>query len=554
VVAKLFDFTMLGFKFMSCLNRKIFCSTGLMLAVLLISGCSRKDGTSETIPDVFVFARGADAQKLDPADVDDGESVNTMAQIFEGLIGFVPGTLEIEPVLAESWSISEDGLEYTFNIREGVHFHDGTPLNAETASFSFLRQMDPEHPAHFSTASFQYWSNLYSDIKEVEVVDERTLRLHLSQPNAALITSLASFPAWLISPGAFERYGEQMSFHPVGTGPYRFVDWRPNEAVIFERNPDYWGEPSAGFERLVLRSIPMNPSRLSELKAGNIQGLDGVQPSEISDLENDERFQILHAAGMNVGYLAFSGFSEVLQDIELRRAIAMAIDRNNLVRLALDGYGTVAAYPAPVGFLGIPEDEGPILHDPEAARKLVEAHPEWTRQTIALATFGQPRTYFPDPQRVASLVRNDLEGIGLKVEIVNREFKSHLHVTRRGEFDMALLGWMADTPDPDNFLATFFHSRGAVMGSATNISFYRNPEMDRLLDAALLVTDTSKRSELYGQALELWAKDLPLIPLVQGEQITVLDKHIEGYKLSPTNMHFFGRTRWVTAPLEQSDP
>ena len=130
------------------------------------------------------------------------------------------------------------------------------------------------------------------------------------------------------------------------------------------------------------------------------------------------------------------------------------------------------------------------------------------------------------------------------MEIINREFKSHLHVTRRGDFDMALLGWMADTPDPDNFLSTFFHSRAAEPGSATNISFYRNPEMDRLLDAALSVSGPPAREQVYAKALQLWARDLPLIPLVQGKQITVLDKHIQGYYLSPTGNHFFGPVYW----------
>jgi peptide/nickel transport system substrate-binding protein len=370
-----------------------------------------------------------------------------------------------------------------------------------------------------------------------------TLRFHLSKPNAGLLSAFASFPGWLISPAAFEQFGDQIIFNPVGTGPYKFVAWRPNEAVIMEKNTDYWGQP-AGFDRLVMRSIPLNSSRLSELLSGNIHGLDGVQPSELSDLRTDDRFTIHSAPGMNVGYLAFSQLSERMQDPELRQAISMAIDRQNLVALALDNTGSVAAYPAPAGFLGIPDDAGPIRHDPDMAKALVAAHPEWTAKPITLATFGQPRMYFPDPQRIASLIRNDLEAVGLTVDIVNREFKSHLHTTRRGEFEMALLGWIADTPDPDNFLSTFFHSKAAVPGSATNISFYRNPEMDRLLDEAITVTDPTKRAALYDEALELWARDLPLLPLVQGDQITVLDSRIAGYVLSPTGNHFFGPVYW----------
>ncbi|MEX0329885.1 MAG: ABC transporter substrate-binding protein [Puniceicoccaceae bacterium] len=528
------------------LNLKRFLLPGILGFLLgtFLTGCGKGGGTTGEAPSAFIFARGADAQKLDPADVDDGESVNTMAQMFEGLLGFVPGTLEVEPRLAESYSISPDGLSYTFQLREGVRFHDGTPLNAETARFSFDRQMDPDHPAHFPDASFQYWQNLYGDVERVEVVDSMTLRLHLSRPNAGLLSALASFPAWLVSPGGFEKHGAQMPFNPVGTGPYRFVEWRPNEAIIMERNPDYWGTPEPGFERLVIRSIPLNTSRLSELVAGHIHGLDGIQPSELADLLEDPRFEIHSAPGMNVGYLSFSLLNERMQDPDLRRAVAMAIDRENLVALALDGYGEVANYPAPPSFLGIPDDEGPIRRDVEAAKALVAAHPEWTAKPITLATFGQPRMYFPDPQRIASLIRNDLEAVGFKVEIINREFKSHLHVTRRGEFEMALLGWMADTPDPDNFLSTFFHSKAAVPGSATNISFYRNAEMDQYLDAALAVAEPVAREQIYAKVLDLWARDLPLVPLVQGKQITVLDKRVRGYQLSPTGNHFFGPVHW----------
>ena len=539
---------------MSGIFRFAWLGTGLVAAFLLAAcGGSEEGQDIAAKPSAFIFGRGADAQKLDPADIDDGESVNTLAQILEGLVGFRAGTLEVEPRLAERYEISEDGLRYTFFLREGVRFHDGTPFNAETARFSFDRQMDPEHPAHFDEASFQYWQNLFSDVERLETVDAMTLRFHLRQPNAGILGAFASFPAWLVSPEAFAKHGEQMIYHPVGTGPYRFVNWRPNEAVLFEANPDYWGEPEPGFPRMVMRSIPLNSSRLSALKSGGLHGLDGVQPAELQDLRGNPRFRILHEPGMNVGYLAFSLLKERLRDPELRRAVALAIDRENLVQLALGGYGRPAAYPAPPEFLGIPRDEGPLRHEPGAAAELVAAHPEWSAQPLRLATFGQPRMYFPDPQRIASLIRSDLEAVGFDVEILNREFKSHLHRTRKGDYELALLGWIADTPDPDNFLRTFFHSDAAVKGSATNISFYRSEKMDRLLDEAVRLTEAEERSALYEEALALWAKDLPLIPLLQGDQITVLDARISGYRLSPTGNHFFGGVEWRPA-REASGP
>lgn len=523
---------------------------GLVLALAVaMGGCQPADRQARdaATPPAFIFARGADAQKLDPADIDDGESVNSLAQVLEGLLGFAPDSLEVVPVLAESYSVSADGRQVTFRLREGVVFHDGTPLNAGTARFSFDRQMDPAHPAHFPDASFQYWQNLFSAVERIETVDAMTLRFHLSRPNAGFLSSMASFPAWLVSPGAFARYGAEMIRHPVGTGPYRFVSWRPGEAILYERNESYWQEQRPGFERMVLRPIPLNSSRLSELITGRIHGLDGVQPAELAALRDDPRFAVLHQPGMNIGYLAFSQLSPRLQDADLRRAIAMAIDRAALVRMALDGYGTVAAYPAPAGFLGIPADEGPIRHDVEAARALAAAHPHWRERPLTIASFNHPRMYFPDPARVASLIRSDLERIGLRVEILNREFSTHLHHMRRGDFELGLLGWIADTPDPDNFLGTFFHSRAAVSGSATNISFYRNPAMDALLDAATQTSDPVLRAGLYRQVLNLWAADLPLIPLVQAGQIVVLDARVGGYSLHPSGNHFFHRIQWRPA-------
>ncbi len=466
-----------------------------------------------------------------------------MAQIFEGLLTFKEGSLEIEPQLAEHYSVSEDGLTYRFHIRKGVHFHDGRALDAEAAAFSFRRQMDPSHPAHFPSSGFQYWRLLFNEVASIEVEGTHTLTFHLSSPNTAILYAFASFPGWLISPGALDAYGERMPFHPVGTGPYRFSSWHANEAVVLERNTDYWGEQKPGFDRLIIRSIPLNSARIAELRAGSIDGLDGIQGAELKELEDDPRFIVHHGPGQNVGYMAISEKAVLLRDPDIRRAIAMAIDREALVRLALDGYGSVAHYPIPTGFSGELEGDPPITYNPDAARTILKNHPALRDNTLRLSTFNQPRMYFPDPGRVASLIRSDLEAIGLRVEIINRDFSSHLHRVRQGEFDLALLGWIADTPDSDNFLSTFFHSRSAEIGSATNISLYKNEEMDTFLDRAARAPSIEARAQLHREAIRVWARDLPLIPLVHGEHIVVLKSDIDGYTLHPNGQHFFGRAR-----------
>ena len=164
----------------------------------------------------FIFARGADSQKLDPADVDDGESVKVLLNVCEGLVRFKTGTAEIEPCLATKWTISPDGLTYTFTVRQGVKFHDGTPLDANTALVSFRRQMDKDHPARPKSGTFAYWSTMFAMVKSVKALDAGTLEFQLTEPHAPFLANLASFSASLISPKFIDQQ------HVVGTGPFKF--------------------------------------------------------------------------------------------------------------------------------------------------------------------------------------------------------------------------------------------------------------------------------------------------------------------------------------------
>ncbi|MBK1858200.1 ABC transporter substrate-binding protein [Cerasicoccus arenae] len=526
---------------------KVNCFAALLALAALFAGCGEGEkGTlsSSAHKNTFIFARGSDAQKLDPADVDDGESVNTIAQVCEGLLRFKPGTVELEPWLAESFTSSPDGLTHTFKLRPGIKFHDGTPLNAEAAAFSFRRQLDPEHPAHLPTASFVYWNFLYNEIQSVEVIDEMTLRFHLNEPNATILYSLAIFPAWLISP---KTPPTDIPYKPVGTGPYQFAEWAVGQAIVLKRNPNYWAY-TPQFDRIIFKAVPENTVRRLELEAGDIDGIDGVQPAEAIALSKNPDFKLYRGPSMNVGYLAIQTQNVRWQDPDIRRALAMAIDRKAIVELALDGAAVPADYPIPPGFLGEPQDQPPpYQHDPVAAKALLTKFPQLLKTPIVLSTLSDSRPYFPDPQRVASLIRSDLETIGLTVKIETRDFKSHLQTLRNGDFEIALIGWIGDNGDTDNFLATFFHSRAAVPGSATNYSFYKNPEMDHLLDAARRVSNPTERTKLYNEALKVWSRDLPMIPLVHAEQMILLRKQVTDFTLSPTGNVFLGPVGWSSS-------
>lgn len=513
-------------------------------ALVFLGGCGKSENSTDK-PSTLIFARGSDAQKLDPADVDDGESVNTLTQICEGLVRFKNGTLEIEPCLAERYEISPDGLTYTFHLRKGVTFHDGTPLNAETAIWSFQRQMDPNHPGHLPEASFQYWNYLYQDVAEVRAVDAMTVEFRLSQPNASLLASLAVFPAFLVSPQALADHGRDFARFPVGTGPYKFVSWSPNEAILMEANPDYWDKAAMPqFERLVLKVVPENSVRLLELKSGRIHGLDGVHPAELAALESDPRFTVYHDTGLNVGYLTFNLHHKRYQDPEVRLAFAMAIDRDKLAEIALEGSGRPADYPLPPGFLGYPKNPDVIPHDPDRAREILSRHADDFNEPVRIQVMTAARPYLPDPVRAASFIRSELEKVGLNIEIVARDFKTHLNDLRNFDFDTAIIGWVGDNGDSDNFLSTFFGSWATQPGLASNYADYRNPEMDRLLLQARVETDRRKRADLYGQALALWRRDLPILPLVHGDNLAVLRREVTNFKIQKISDIRLGSVGW----------
>lgn len=499
----------------------------LFVLTFVLAGCGPK-GESDA---VFIFARGSDAQKLDPADIDDGESVNTVTQICEGLVRFKSGTLEVEPWLAESYSISDDGLVYDFKIRPGVVFHDGVALDAEAAAYSFLRQMDAEHPGHLAEAAYSYWSYLYQDIVAVEAVGPMDLRIRLAQPNASMLRSLACFPAWLISPRALDTYGAQVQQHPVGTGPYRLKEWRPNEAVILERNEDYWATAPA-FERLILKVVPDNTTRLLQLKSGAVQGMDGLQPTEVEALKADPSITVYEDSGLNVGYLAFNMETDRVGIADVRRAISMAIDKKDFATVALEGAGSLANYPLPKGFLGYPEIEVEGEYDLEEARALIGPYLSlFENKPLEILVMNAPRPYLPDPVTAATFIKGKLEALGIPAKVKSVDFKSQLDLLRNGDFEVGLIGWVGDNGDTDNFLSVFFGSWAAEKGSATNYSFYRNEEMDTLLLAARREVDDVERARLYGEVLELWKRDLPILPLCHGNNIVALSSRFEGFKL-----------------------
>jgi len=501
----------------------------------------------------FIFARGADAQKLDPADVDDGESIKILVNVCEGLLRFKDGTTEVEPCLAESWTVSDDGKAYAFKLRNGVKFHDGTPLTAEAAVWSFHRQLDAKHPAHFASAKFEYWGAMYSMVESVAAPDATTVEIRLKEPHAPFLLNMAMFPVALLSPNALEKYGEKMQSNPVGTGAFKFKEWKRGERVVLEANDDYWGGRPK-IDRLIFKVVPDNAARFIQLKAGEIHAMDGLDPNNFDAVKNDANLKLVQSQGINICYLSLNCEAAPVNtkpftDVRVRRAVAMAIRKKDLIESVYRGTASVAVNPMPPIVFGFNDKIQGYENDVEAAKKLIEAYkkdfteyaqkmhphlPYPLDQPIQLLVMSNPRPYLPNPTRAAELIKGDLERIGLKVQIVPNDWGTHLAKTRNGEHPMALLGWISDNGDPDNFLGVLLSSATAKKGSALNISFYKNPKFDELIDKAKVELNPEKRAELYRKAQEIIHEDVPMIPLAHVKDTVAMRKNVQNLRLAAT--------------------
>ncbi|OTA41604.1 MAG: hypothetical protein A6D92_05240 [Symbiobacterium thermophilum] len=305
---------------------------------------------------VLVWGRGGDSVSLDPIQVTDGESLKVTHQIYEGLLDYAPGSTEVVPVLATEWEVSPDGLEWTFKLRQGVKFHDGTDFNAEAVKINFDRWRNTSDPLHVG-GEFPYYGYMFggfdedSNIKDVIVVDDYTVKFVLRRIQASFLQDIAMVPFAIASPKALKENPEGLNDHPVGTGPFRFVSWTKGERIVLEANPDYWGGRPA-IDRLIYRSIPDNNARLVALQAGELDVMDGVEPAFLPAIQATGQFDIVERPPMNIGYLAFHTQKPPFDNVLVRRAINHAINKEELNTAFYGGLGIPAVSPLPPSVWG----------------------------------------------------------------------------------------------------------------------------------------------------------------------------------------------------------
>jgi len=524
----------------------LFCTVALMAIAMLVTGCGgSSDNANEGTPgagkaeNILVWGRGGDSVGLDPSMITDGESGKVTINVFDTLVEYEPDNTAVQAALATDWEVSEDGTVWTFNLREGVKFHDGTDFNAEAVVINVERWMNKDHP--LNNGECKYWSYMFngyapdSIVTKVEATGDYQVQFSLKEPFAPFIQNLAMFPFAIASPAALEEYGSDFFKNPVGTGPFKFVEWIQDDKVTLVKNEEYWGEV-AKIDTLVFRSIPDNSARFLELQAGTIDMMDGVNPDDVAAAKANEQFQMILRPSMNVGYLALNTEKEPLGNKQVRQAINMAINKQAIIDAFFAGLAKPAKNPLPPSLWGYNDDIVPYEYNPEQAKALLAeaGYPDGFKTTVW--AMPVPRPYMPQGQKVAEAIQADLAAVGIEAEIVSYEWGIYLEKAENGEHDMILLGWTGDNGDPDNFIYALLDKDNAVKGSSNNYAFYKSDQVHDLLIKAQREMDQDKRSDLYKQAQVIIHEDAPWVPLDHSTDPLVLMKYVKGYMPHPTGI------------------
>ncbi|HXQ86238.1 MAG: ABC transporter substrate-binding protein [Gaiella sp.] len=541
-------------------------AVALTVTAVTLAATTRTGATSDTL----VFGTASEPTSLDGAVVSDGESLRVIDQITEGLVGLKNGTTVIVPKLATSWRASNGGKVWSFKLRKGVRFQDGTPFNAKAVCANFNRWYNFTGAFASDSTSYYYYTvfggykkpakgltntPLYRSCK---AVGDSTAVITLRRPNSAFLGALSLTAFGMQSPAAMAKYGANKGtlskdgvFTPggqygvpggfaVGTGPFKLESWKIGDKLVIVRNDSYWGK-KAILRRVIFRAIPDNAARLQALQTGEIQGYDLVEPQDIPTVQKDSKLKVLDRPAFNVAYVTINQAVKPFDNPLVRQAVAYGLDRAGVVKSFYAGRGTVADEFMPPEVVGYSKTVPKYTYNPEKAKQLLQK----AGLTLPVEVeFWYPtdvsRPYMPDPARNFQAFAASLDKSGFKVIPKSApwrpDYVSRVQSGTAGALN--LIGWTGDFGDPDNFIGTFFRTKQGQWG-------FNNPQLFALLNKALIETNLTKRAALYRQANNMIMKFLPGVPYVHTKPALAFQKNVVGYIPSPVSLEPFSTVRFV---------
>jgi len=481
----------------------------------------------------LVYAAGADPDSLDPANTDSnpGEAIGRMMNNF--LVRF-DAKLRLKPDLATSWTQSKDALTWTFKLRKGVKFHDGTPFNAEAVKYNFERFLGPEKPLKASLHT--------PIIKSVEVVDESTVRFNLKVPFAFFLNNLAHSATALVSPAAHQKWGKDLTLHPVGTGPFKFVEWVRGDHITLARNDDYFeGKPR--LDQIIIKTVREDSSRVLGLEAGDYDLIVRIPPEEVGRLRRNEKLRIEADQSNRALRIGINASRKPFDDVRVRQALNYAVDKESIVKNIYQGLAAVI--PTMVGPLntGYAAVKG-YPYDPARAKKLLAEAGYPAGLKAALWT---PKGRYLKDFELAQAVQQQLQAVGVEVSFQSFEWAAYLSLLKKpkdeAKHDLYLIGWSPSTGEARwGIFPITACSQWRPTGS--NDSFYCNKDVDGLLERAVAATTLKERDDLLRKAQELLVQDPSSIYLLATKETVGVSKKIRGVINSPLELVYADKDTW----------
>lgn len=499
----------------------------------------------------LVFCSEGSPENFYPGINTTGTSFDANSQIYSRIVDFERGGTSVVPGLAERWTISPDGLTYTFFLRKGVKWQSSRTykptrdFNADDMLFAIERQWKEEHP-YFKVTSpnHSYFNDMGMGklIRTLEKVDDYTVRIVLNRPEAPFLSNLAMEYAGVQSKeyaDAMLKAGtpEKLDQEPIGTGPFYLVQYQKDAVIRYKAFAQHWGG-KAKIDDLVFAITPDASVRWAKLQKGECHVMPYPNPADLEAIRKDPNVQVLEQAGLNVGYLAYNTQKKPFDDVRVRKAINMAINKKAILDAVYLGTGVAAKNPIPPSMWSYNDAVKDDPFDPEAAKKLLAQAGVPNLETDLWAMPVQ-RPYNPNAKRIAELMQADLAKIGVKAEIKSFEWGEYRKRMQAGEHQMGMLGWTGDNGDPDNFLHTLLGCASAQSASGSNVAKFCFKPFDDLVVKAKSVSSQAERTDLYKQAQAIFKEQAPWFTIAHAVQLKPVRKEVIDFKLSPFGRHNF---------------
>ena len=512
--------------------------TASAIAVLLAGSAYAK---------TLVYCSEGSPEGFDPGLYESGTTLDVNIATYEGLLKFKLGTTTVLPALAESWDISKDGLTYTFHLRHGVKWQTTdwfTPtreFNADDVIYSFQRQM--KGTTYLPDSTFAYWGDMSmpDQVADIKKTDDYTVVLTLKTPSAPMLANLAMPFASVVSREYADKLAAsntmaQMNDEPVGTGPFIFVNYQKDANIRFKANPDWWGG-KVKIDSLVYSINTDATARLQSLKAGECDVMAYPNPADVASIKKDPNLKVEQEKGLNFGALWFNTQQKPFDNVNVRKALDMAIDKKALVQAVYQGQGQIASSALPPTMWSSTDAATkPYSYDPAAAKKMLAAAGV-KDLTVKIWAMPVARPYMPDAKRAAELMQADFAKVGVTATIYSVDWAEYLKDSKPVDRDGAvIMGWTGDNGDPDNFFTPNF-SCAAVGGG--NRAQWCDKDFDALIQKAAATTDLKARTELYQQAQAIFHKEDPVALLAHSIVTMPMAKTVSGYVIDPFGLHHF---------------